>query len=337
MYKKIPSEQNMEEEISLRPGAGGFSLFSKPLPKLSSTDDHRKPTSDNTQVNHKPKEKPPSAPHQFEPLSFPLPTRHTVTFQYQPEFILALRDKATRIPPDMNIIPEIFVNHPAPFKIEDLNSDSFQRRPTTLTRPNSKPASLQRSTHAWIPTTQRLVFESTPSELEKNMIKVQGILNKVTPDNLQALSENMKSLVNSSVEILRESVDLIHEKAIQEKKFVSVYGDLCKDLCQDSVEFVVDSQRISFRGLMITRCQNHFEIEFKPSDQEAVASNSRISPKDSNVEDKSETDGVYAKFRAKKLGNIRFVGELYKRKLIPERIIHACIVSLLVNIKEPKE
>ena len=36
-------------------------------------------------------------------------------------------------------------------------------------------------------------------------------------------------------------------------------------------------------------------------------------------------------------GNIRFIGELYKRKLIAEPVMHACILHLLRNILQSTE
>jgi translation initiation factor 4G len=37
------------------------------------------------------------------------------------------------------------------------------------------------------------------------------------------------------------------------------------------------------------------------------------------------------------VADVRFLGELFKKKLLSERIVHACIVSLLQNQTDPEE
>ena len=37
------------------------------------------------------------------------------------------------------------------------------------------------------------------------------------------------------------------------------------------------------------------------------------------------------------LGNIRFIGELYKKGMIVEKIMHECIYHLISNINNPNE
>ena len=37
------------------------------------------------------------------------------------------------------------------------------------------------------------------------------------------------------------------------------------------------------------------------------------------------------------LGNIRFIGELYKQKMLTEKIMHECLIKLLGDIENPEE
>lgn len=63
----------------------------------------------------------------------------------------------------------------------------------------------------------------------------------------------------------------------------------------------------------MNKCQSEFEFE-------------KVS-----VEDENE---AREKARKRKLGNIKFIGELFRRKLLPEKIIHDCIKSLIDTIRE---
>jgi len=57
-----------------------------------------------------------------------------------------------------------------------------------------------------------------------------------------------------------------------------------------------------------------------------------------NLSKKIEEAGSQrSKIKKRTLGNIIFIGELYKHKLLAEKVIHQCIISLLKEGKEPEE
>jgi translation initiation factor 4G len=41
------------------------------------------------------------------------------------------------------------------------------------------------------------------------------------------------------------------------------------------------------------------------------------------------------KAKNRMLGNIRFIGELYKSKMLTEKIMHECVIKLLGDVKNP--
>lgn len=50
---------------------------------------------------------------------------------------------------------------------------------------------------------------------------------------------------------------------------------------------------------------------------------------------KAELEGLRYKARRRSLGNVKFIGELFKLKMLTEAIMHDCVVKLLKN--EDKE
>ena len=45
--------------------------------------------------------------------------------------------------------------------------------------------------------------------------------------------------------------------------------------------------------------------------------------------------GMQARQRA--LGNIQFIGHLYRKKMLTEKIMHECIKKLLADVEQPKQ
>jgi translation initiation factor 4G len=65
--------------------------------------------------------------------------------------------------------------------------------------------------------------------------KIKGILNKITLEKFQKLSEDLMTLIKASVsrvEELIEVVDLVFDKALAEPSFGMIYAELCSMLNQ---------------------------------------------------------------------------------------------------------
>ena len=83
-----------------------------------------------------------------------------------------------------------------------------------------------------------------------------------------------------------------------------------------------------WQRLLLNKCQEEFEKENVVKTQlEALG------------EDTPKEEKELIRMRAKKrmLGNIRFIGELYKQKMLTEKIMHECLIKLLGDIEKPDE
>ncbi|XP_019179592.1 PREDICTED: eukaryotic translation initiation factor 4G-like isoform X3 [Ipomoea nil] len=102
----------------------------------------------------------------------------------------------------------------------------------------------------------------------------------------------------------------IFNKAVMVPEFSEMFADIFYRLSSMLPEFYVNNETYSFKRLLLNQCQEEFEKgkadrEFA-SDQEKVIH-----------------------MRRRKWGNIKLIGELYKKKMLTERIIHECIKKLL--------
>ncbi|GBM60304.1 Eukaryotic translation initiation factor 4 gamma 3 [Araneus ventricosus] len=187
---------------------------------------------------------------------------------------------------------------------------------------------LNESPNPWRP----LYKCETPLD-EKDKLKrsVQGVLNKLTPQKFETLLPQLKGLNIDTEEKLALIIDLISEKALNEPYFSVLYANLCKHLALIKVPVSGTSgTQVNFRKLLLTKCQKEFEQDRSNElKNELKMKTSEAADPDKRKELQLEYDEKERKIRYRQLGNIRFIGELFKLGMLIEPIMHECIKKLL--------
>ncbi|XP_049582920.1 eukaryotic translation initiation factor 4 gamma 1 isoform X2 [Syngnathus scovelli] len=180
--------------------------------------------------------------------------------------------------------------------------------------------------------------ENDPEQLKTQELfkKVRSILNKLTPQKFQQLMKQVTELTIDTEERLKGVIDLTFEKAISEPDFSVAYANMCRCVMGLKVEATdKPGDTVNFRKLLLNRCQNEFEkdkddnVIFEKKQQELEAAGDE--EKQKLIE---ELEDAKNKARKRSLGNIKFIGELFKLKMLTEVIMHECIVKLLKNHDE---
>jgi len=206
-------------------------------------------------------------------------------------------------------------------------------------------------------------------EMETKKRKIMSILNKLTPQNFDKLIAQLKEIEYTDAHTLNALIDEIFEKALAEPTFCGMYAGACQCLAEDMPTFINEEteQEVTFKAVLLGKCEMEFKGEEavkspSPDSQEKEgtakandAEEGKASEADANVagevdskkssEEGSKEDAKKAlqeedeKRRAKQrmLGNIRFIGELFKKDMLTERIMHECIRKLLGDIENPDE
>ena len=121
---------------------------------------------------------------------------------------------------------------------------------------------------------------------------------------------------------------------------------------------------INFKRVLLNKCQEEFEkgdSAIKAVEQEEIDDENEKNGEDAAKEEEKEEGEVPAKpktpeeleldkrrkiqeredrmrqARRRMLGNIRFIGELFKKEMLTARIMHTCIMKLLNEKKNPDE
>ncbi|XP_029700293.1 eukaryotic translation initiation factor 4 gamma 1 isoform X1 [Takifugu rubripes] len=205
---------------------------------------------------------------------------------------------------------------------------------------------LNKAEKAWKPSVKKSVRTRGPEEIDENdpeSIKtfelfksVRSILNKLTPQKFQQLMKQVMELNIDTEERLKGVIDLIFEKAISEPNFSVAYANMCRCLIGLRVETLDKTgATVNFRKVLLNRCQKEFEKD-KDDDEIIERKRKELDSASEDVKQRlvEELQEAEDSARRRSLGNIKFIGELFKLKMLTEVIMHDCIVKLLKNHDE---
>ncbi|XP_059587188.1 eukaryotic translation initiation factor 4 gamma 1 isoform X2 [Alligator mississippiensis] len=198
---------------------------------------------------------------------------------------------------------------------------------------------LNKAEKAWKPSSKRASEEEDPENIKTQDLfrRVRSILNKLTPQMFQQLMKQVMELSINTEERLKGVIDLIFEKAISEPNFSVAYANMCRCLMGLKVPTTdKPAVTVNFRKLLLNRCQKEFE---KDKDDDEIFEKKQkemdetVAPEE-KTRLKDELEDARDKARRRSLGNIKFIGELFKLKMLTEAIMHDCVVKLLKNHDE---
>ncbi|KAJ8344748.1 hypothetical protein SKAU_G00289410 [Synaphobranchus kaupii] len=192
--------------------------------------------------------------------------------------------------------------------------------PRLSQQPFTEAVQLHQAEHAWKPSMKRLAEgsrdrreeDSEKARTQDLYGKMRSILNKLTPEVFPLLVKQVSEFNIDREEHLRGVAAIIHEKAIAEGKFATIYTQLCHCLREINVPSKESpGVAINFRLVLLKLCQ----VEFQKLGEGTLA---------------NSVNG----HRQRSIGNIRFIGELFKLEMLKVTVIHSCISKLLYNKSE---
>ncbi|XP_067385039.1 eukaryotic translation initiation factor 4 gamma 1-like isoform X2 [Channa argus] len=205
---------------------------------------------------------------------------------------------------------------------------------------------LNKAENAWKPATKKSSHSRGVEEVEDEpeqvktqelLKRLRSILNKLTPQKFQELMKQVTELTIDTEDRLKGTIDLIFEKAISEPNFCVAYANMCR--CLTGLKVPTSDKPtvcVNFRKLLLNRCQKEFEKDqdddeiFEKKQKELEAAKEGEERERLRVELEESKDTA----RRRSLGNIKFIGELFKLKMLTEAIMHDCVVKLLKNHDE---
>jgi translation initiation factor 4G len=208
---------------------------------------------------------------------------------------------------------------------------------------------LEMSANRRVPTS---AVRKVPSDVDTpEMVhrKVMALLNKLTMERFDSISDQIIQWANKSVNerdgrTLIQVVRLTFKKAVDEAAWSEIYARLCRKMMEQISPDVQDdgiknqdgkpiAGGLLFRKYLLNRCQEDFERVW-------VTKEAIHAVHEKNTEETGPySDEYYAaqKARGQALGLIGFLCELFKLRMLNERIMHDCMQKLLGSIENPEE
>jgi hypothetical protein len=156
---------------------------------------------------------------------------------------------------------------------------------------------------------------------------IHGVLNKLTPENLESCISEIRKLDFETEQHLNLFAELVFTKAIQQESYCEIYAKLTLRFCQLKVN------GSTFRSVLLSKCQKLFQTglenqiaEVKKCWAEKIAAETNERMKvllEESVEEQMNKE------KDKFFGNIRFICELYLHIKLPLKLIFSLINHLL--------
>ena len=172
----------------------------------------------------------------------------------------------------------------------------------------------------------------------------RNIMNKLTWEKFDHLRDKWLQIPINTPALLTAVIEELFEIVLLQSHFAEVYAEFCSQVAAKfDEEFVASleafqesetTKKMTFKRLLLTQCQHQFEAEKKQETEKQIKREDF--PEGREGQDAFEIAEKKAWQDSKKaIGNIIFIGELYKKRMLNEGIMHTCVANL-IKVAEAK-
>lgn len=151
---------------------------------------------------------------------------------------------------------------------------------------------------------------------------INSWLNKIAPENFNRILGHFSQIDLGSSKDFELAIDLILDKVLTQPHYCETYCDLVYYLRQRFPEPQPgdESGARTFRAIVVDICQREFEEH--PTDKPISRGED---------ESKLEFEERYSRIKKRALANMKFIGHLFLRKLLANKVIFMIVMQLLKN------
>jgi len=132
---------------------------------------------------------------------------------------------------------------------------------------------------------------------------IKTILNKISNSNFEDMQHEISEIIFKNKQEMKETVDIIINKAVGEKQFCKIYGKLCNRIA--GLQVIENNTSILLIQILLAQCQAQFSGYM------------------TNNSDKHRI-----------VGFMTFLGELYISDVLSINIVRACLLTMFTKIND---
>lgn len=186
-------------------------------------------------------------------------------------------------------------------------------------------------------TTSKPSFAKSNIDQDASLVDVEkrltDILNEAGTKHVKKMIKRVNDIPIDTIEKVSVFVNLLYESAMGTQIFSGVYAHICHEFfgMTDRGEGCKSGKAlVEFKGLMLKKCHMEFE-KYDMEERKTIAR--RAIEKCDDPEEKQELelklDNEVDEARHRALGNVRFIGELYRRGCLLSSVVLTVIDTLL--------
>ncbi|KAG1679450.1 hypothetical protein FOA52_007742 [Chlamydomonas sp. UWO 241] len=156
---------------------------------------------------------------------------------------------------------------------------------------------------------------------ERATRQVKGILNKLTPEKFERLLQQLLGVITTA-DVLKSTIATVFENAVEQPTFCAMYAELCQELAKELPSFPPppgEDKPLTFITILLNTCQDEFEAS---EEQKEVMH---------NMTEADERELAERAVKKRTMGTMRLISELYKKDMVRDWIITACMEALLAK------
>jgi len=157
---------------------------------------------------------------------------------------------------------------------------------------------------------------------------LREFLNMLTKDNYEQIKQGILGAIKDNTDYQIKFIDILFTKAVSERIYVSLYAKLFKELDKELSQKIAQKEgekkkaNSIMRDALLDKCKEIFQIK-------------KIKTLDEYIKEKDPKEREY-KLEKFILGNIYFITELIKIKILSKKIAPVCINNLFVRYESSK-
>ncbi|GLE01377.1 hypothetical protein PINS_up010207 [Pythium insidiosum] len=167
--------------------------------------------------------------------------------------------------------------------------------------------------------------------------RIASLLDDVRPENVATILQSFEEIEITCTATLQELIGFLFDRAIAAADHCEGFAQLFSGISERTPEFKEGAKTINFRRILLTKCYEALIEESEtPVNQHVGVSSRTNNSTNSPTHTQPQLHHQQSWRRQCMLQNVCFIGELFRRQLLTENVMHVCVAMMLEDEENPQ-